>query len=216
MGFTLIELLVVTPIRKMRRIFVRGRSPSLSVARGFTLIELLVVIAILAVLAVAVVVVLNPAELIKQARDTTRISDLAALNSAIALYLADYASPAIGTVAYCTSGSTGKGGGTCATTTSTVVTGAGWVTIIFTNISSGSPLTRLPMDPNNGSTNCGSGAQACFYEFIPSGNTTLTYELDSSMESTKYASMETTDGGNSSTSYEIGNDPGLDLTDSAT
>jgi len=73
----------------MRRIFVRGRSPSLSVARGFTLIELLVVIAILAVLAVAVVVVLNPAELIKQARDTTRISDLAALNSAISLYLAD-------------------------------------------------------------------------------------------------------------------------------
>ena len=218
MGFTLIELLVVTPIRKMRRIFVRGRSPSLSVARGFTLIELLVVIAILAVLAVAVVVVLNPAELIKQARDTTRISDLAALNSAIALYLADYASPAIGTVAYCTSGSTGKGGGTCATTTSTVVTGAGWVTIIFTNISSGSPLARLPMDPNNGSTNCGADAAACFYEYMPGGNTLLTYELDASMESVKYASgggsdveSNTKDGGSNNDAYEIGSDPGLDL-----
>ncbi len=53
--------------------------------RGFTLIELLVVIAVLATLAVAVVLVLNPAELIKEGRDTTRISDLAALNNAIGL-----------------------------------------------------------------------------------------------------------------------------------
>ena len=48
--------------------------------KGFTLIELLVVIAILAVLATAVVVILNPAELVKQGRDSTRISDLAALH----------------------------------------------------------------------------------------------------------------------------------------
>src|SRR5574343_2101828 len=57
--------------------------------KGFTLIELLVVIAILAILATVIVVIINPGELLKQARDTTRISDLAALNSAIALYLSD-------------------------------------------------------------------------------------------------------------------------------
>ncbi len=183
--------------------------------RGFTLIELLVVIAILAVLAVAVVVVMNPAELIKQARDTTRISDLAALNSAISLYLSDVASPAIGTAAFCTYGSATKGAKECTASTSTLVTGAGWVTINFTSISSGSPLARLPMDPNNGSTNCGAGADACFYEFIPTDNTTLTYEIDASMESAKYTNVttgvETTDGGNSATAYEIGNDPGLDI-----
>ena len=54
--------------------------------KGFTLIELLIVIAILAVLSVAVVLVLNPAELLKQARDSTRISDMAAINSASYLY----------------------------------------------------------------------------------------------------------------------------------
>ncbi|MFH1161785.1 MAG: prepilin-type N-terminal cleavage/methylation domain-containing protein, partial [Candidatus Jorgensenbacteria bacterium] len=185
------------------------------VARGFTLIELLVVIAILAVLAVAVVVVLNPAELIKQARDTTRVSDLAALNSAIALYLSDVTTPAIGTAAFCTvanaTSTTTKGTKVCTTSTSTVVTGAGWVTIIFTNISSGSPLARLPMDPNNGSTNCGADAAACFYEYIPSDNTLLTFELDASMESTKYIAIETNDGGNNTAAYEVGNDPGLDL-----
>ncbi|MCL4400352.1 type II secretion system GspH family protein, partial [Patescibacteria group bacterium] len=39
---------------------------------AFTLIELLVVIAILGVLGTAVVLVLNPSELIKQGRDSTR------------------------------------------------------------------------------------------------------------------------------------------------
>src|SRR3989344_4988115 len=61
--------------------------------KGFTLIELLVVIAILAVLATAVVIILNPAELLKQGRYSTQLSDLAALQSSIALYLSDVASP---------------------------------------------------------------------------------------------------------------------------
>ncbi|MDD4931154.1 MAG: prepilin-type N-terminal cleavage/methylation domain-containing protein, partial [Candidatus Colwellbacteria bacterium] len=44
--------------------------------KSFTLVELLIVIAILAVLAAAVVVVLNPAELLAQARDSQRSTDL--------------------------------------------------------------------------------------------------------------------------------------------
>src|SRR3989344_7995871 len=66
-----------------------ARNCNRSCIAGFTLIELLIVIAILVVLSVAVVVILNPAELLRQARDSTRISDLASVNSAIALYLAD-------------------------------------------------------------------------------------------------------------------------------
>ncbi|MFA5776811.1 MAG: prepilin-type N-terminal cleavage/methylation domain-containing protein [Patescibacteria group bacterium] len=187
--------------------------------KGFTLVELLVVIAILAVLAVAVVVILNPGELIKQARDSTRISDLAALNSAIALYLSDVATPAIGAAGFCTSGATTKGSLACTASTSTVTTGSGWVTINFGSISSGSPLARLPLDPINAttaSTNCGTGLDACFYEYLPGGNTALTYELNASMESTKYANgggsdIESTDGGDKANAYEIGNKPGLSL-----
>ena len=69
--------------------------------KGFTLIELLIVIAIIAVLSVVVILSLNPAELLRQARDSNRISDMATLKSAISLYLADVASPSMGTSSIC-------------------------------------------------------------------------------------------------------------------
>lgn len=56
---------------------------------GFTLIELLVVIAIIGILAAVVVIVINPAELMKKGRDSNRKSDLATLVRGIDLYMAD-------------------------------------------------------------------------------------------------------------------------------
>ncbi len=173
--------------------------------RGFTLVELLVVIAILAVLAVAVVVVLNPAELLKQARDSTRISDLAALNSAVALYFADVA-PSSYTAATttCTSGTDfpGTSATTCTQNTGTVVTGTGWINVPFSSISSGSPLARLPLDPVNSS--------AFFYAFKVS-TTVGAYEINANMESVKYSSTTASevasaakDGGNTAGWYEVG------------
>src|SRR3989344_3694005 len=53
---------------------------------GFTLIEMLVVIGVVAVLSVVVVLVLNPAELLKQSRDSNRLSDLARINKALSVY----------------------------------------------------------------------------------------------------------------------------------
>jgi len=43
--------------------------------KGFTLLELLIVIGILAILSTTVVLVINPAELLKKARDSQRISE---------------------------------------------------------------------------------------------------------------------------------------------
>src|ERR1700748_1826186 len=56
-------------------------------SRGFTLIELLVVIAIIAVLSVVVILVLNPAQLLQQARDSNRLSDMSTLNTALGIYV---------------------------------------------------------------------------------------------------------------------------------
>ncbi len=183
--------------------------------KGFTLIELLIVIGILAILTAAVVIVLNPAELLKQSRDSQRMTDLDAMKNAIALFLADEKTfTANGSVVtgncyvYPAGVALNCGGRHGAKTTtavqSTVVTGGGWIPLNLTAISSGSPLSALPIDPTNNTT--------YFYSF--SGDTTqLTFELDAFLESTKYASKMVNDGGNLNSAttgfYEVGNSPGL-------
>src|SRR3989338_3367165 len=62
-------------------------------SKGFTLIELLVVIGIIAILSTLIMVVVNPAQLLAQARDSQRLSDLAAVRNAISTYTASVSSP---------------------------------------------------------------------------------------------------------------------------
>lgn len=191
-------------------------------SRGFTLIELLVVIAIVAVLAVTVILTLNPAQLLKQARDSNRTQDLATIKSAISLYLADYSSPDIGSSSNCyvhastsisAAGCGGRfSGGTVVTTsvaTASKIDGTGWIKVDFTDISAGSPISSLPQDPVNNGT--------YYYAFKPDA-TAFTFEVNALIESTKFGStgssnVVTTDGGNSTSTelYEVGTDPGLDL-----
>ncbi len=60
--------------------------------KGFTLIELLVVIAILGVLAVGVLVAVNPAARINSAKDTTSQNNMSTEISALETYLTDNSS----------------------------------------------------------------------------------------------------------------------------
>ena len=203
--------------------------------KGFTLIELLVVIGIIAVLSVVVILTINPAELLRQARDSNRVSDLGTLKSALSLYLTDVSSPNLnfyGAVTNCYT-SIPIGGseqpsttGICASwvnsgyATGTYITsatsssaanyrkvdGTGWVPVNFSSISSGAPLGNLPIDPVN--------ASGYFYSFAASSS--LTFELDAKMESAKYSfggggNVESTDGGDRSGEYEVGTAPSLSL-----
>lgn len=180
--------------------------------KGFTLVELLVVIGILAILTAAVVVVLNPAELLRQSRDAQRLSDFDAVRSAVSLYLSSATTPTVSNTGYAMV-NTGYAcyslSGTCTATTSTAIDGTGWVAINFSELSSvglNSPLSALPVDPVNNAT----------YHYAYKGfNTDKTYELNTILESSKYATGASNkmavDGGNSSTIYEVGSDPGLDL-----
>ncbi len=162
--------------------------------KAFTLIELLVVMAILATIATTVILVINPAELLKEARDSNRLSDLAALNSALSLFQTDQYNLSLGT-ASTTYVSVPDSSPTCAnlglpalpsgwsyacvsSASSTRVDGTGWIPVNFSLISSGSPLSKLPIDPIN-TTSTGQ-----YYTYTPGGSWELTALPESQKQKT--------------------------------
>ncbi len=194
--------------------------------KGFTLIELLIVIGILAILATAVILILNPAELFRQARDSQRISDMATMKSALAFYLSTvgFKPGDLGAAGSCyvynpASVALSAGcGGRHATVTNVSRSSlkvndptVGWVPVNFDNVPGGAPLSVLPKDPSNDIAN------GFYYSYV--GTDAGTFELDANMESGRYSygvppgkdDVESVDGGNKSDLYEVGTDPGLDL-----
>lgn len=190
-----------------------------NIQKGFTLIELLVVIAIIAVLSVVVILTLNPAEILRQARDSNRISDLATLKSGLSLFLSDVATStaALGSTRVCYIGvpasTTSYGTSTCTAwfttavagtasvivNTSKAVNGGGWIPVNFNAISSGAPFGNLPTDP--------APSQIFFYSYIT--NASSGFKLAAKMESVKYSAsgssdVVSVDGGWDNFTYETG------------
>lgn len=192
---------------------------------GFTLIELLVVIAIIAVLAVVVVLTLNPAELLRQSRDSNRLSDLATMSNAINLYNTDQgSSPAysLGTsntvyVSIPDPTATTTAGDQCqglnlitlpatytyhcaASSTYRNVNGTGWIPVNLASTTTGSPLGALPIDPTNNTSS------HLYYSYETNGSQ---YEMTSVMESQKYGpggsnDVVSNDGGTLANTYTKG------------
>ena len=185
--------------------------------KGFTLIELLIVIGIIAILAAVTLVVLNPAEMLRKARDSQRIQDLDSLGSAISLYLAEVESPTLdGGGGNCRN--VGGGGpanssvwcsnslaGCDINSNSRAVDGTGWVPIDFTQLSAGAPFGALPVDPTN---------NASYYYAYACDDEYMTFELNAILESKYYTTdkdYDGKDGGDQLDRYEKGSEPGLDL-----
>ncbi len=182
--------------------------------KGFTLIELLVVVAVIAVLATIVILTLNPAELIRQARDSKRVSDLNVLHNALGIYLADVTSIDLGvsgrcyqSIAVATTGCTVffPTAGSTVSTSSRKIDSTGWVPVNFNLIGSGAPIGALPVDPINSDT--------YFYAYI-SSSTAKTFKLATRIESNKFGNggsgdLSSKDGGSSSLYYETGTDLGM-------
>lgn len=180
---------------------------------SFTLVELLVVIGILAILTAAVVIILNPAELLKQSRDSKRTTDLANLNNAIKLLLTQSPDVNLGsasTVYISLSDSSSTCGShslpslpsgwkyQCATSANYQKTdGGGWVPVNFGSTGGVASLPALPLDPQN------SGAY--YYGYIPGGG----WELMGLFESEKYAAKARDDAGVDPERLEVGSNLAL-------
>lgn len=196
--------------------------------RGFTLIELIITISILAILIAIVVVALNPAEQLQRSRDTKRVGDLDAMKTAINLYLAQATgTPNLGGVGAAndrciggtsryfvnTTGNPGNGGlaGVNTSTDQRVATGtiaagsAGpWMPAAVGQTPGGSPLSNLPLDPTNGT-----GASVTQYYSYACRDSNKTFEFNTYLESNFYKTdldLDGTDGGASSSAYEVGTD----------
>jgi type IV pilus assembly protein PilA len=171
--------------------------------KGFTLVELLVVIAIIAILAAVVVLIINPIELQKRARDATRLSDLATLqnaitvatqeNSSTAWFLCNATDPTPATTC------AGDSGDTDASSAG----GTGWVKINLAG-QAAVKVPNLPLDPTNGTC----GTETCVYSYTANATD---WEINAQLESTQYQAKEEGDGGDDDAIYEVGSDPGLDL-----
>ncbi len=184
--------------------------------KSFTLIELLVVLALVAILSVVVILTLNPAELLKQARDSNRLSDLSTINTALNLFSADVTSGFMGTstIVYVSIPSasptcTGLGLPTlpagytynCVASANLRNTnGTGWIPVNFQRISSNSPISQLPIDPIN------TTSTRLYYTYVSGGS----WELNASIEASKNklggtGDVVSKDGGSAASLYEIGN-----------
>jgi prepilin-type N-terminal cleavage/methylation domain-containing protein len=188
--------------------------------KGFTLLELLIVVGILAILSTTVVLVINPAQLLKKARDSQRITDLNTVTTAIAYYITDVVDADVGDTdktysdvadVVCTLG----GGSRAADANQGVFTtdSNGWIPINFGNITGGSPIGSLPHDP---AVEVSTGNHYYVYGVLSATN--LTFKLITNMESTYYSGdsgtgdVESTDGGTMDTLYEVGTGMSLTVT----
>ena len=158
---------------------------------SFTLIELLIVIGILAILVASVIVILNPAQLLAQARDSKRQQDLSALNQALQTITAldqtlSFGSSSVVYTSLPDSSSTCGSWGLpslpsgwnyhCVSTTTLQNTdGTGWIPVNFKTTGVVS-LSALPTDPQNTSST------GLYYTYVTGGS----YELNGILESSKY------------------------------
>ncbi len=187
--------------------------------KSFTLVEILIAVGIIAAVSVAAVLVLNPAELLKQSRDSSRILDLMTLNSALATFAAVNPGGFFG-LASTTYVSLVDSDATCshlalpalpadqsyhcATSTANFRNndGTGWLPINFTQMPFTPPVDQLPVDAVS------SPGAGLYYTYSSPGKVWQA-EMTAVLESAKYSPLMSSDGGVSDLFYEVGSNLNL-------
>ncbi|MBN2015940.1 prepilin-type N-terminal cleavage/methylation domain-containing protein [Candidatus Dojkabacteria bacterium] len=112
---------------------------------GFTLVEIVIVVAIIGIIAAVTVVALKPQELFANGRNARRITDIAALNTAMGQWLAREGLQM--TDPYSTLGLTAPGV-SALTPGDGSITGEGVNASAVTQLTSAGYMQSIPLDPN--------------------------------------------------------------------
>ncbi|MDZ4209922.1 MAG: type II secretion system protein [Candidatus Curtissbacteria bacterium] len=189
---------------------------------GFTLIELLIVIGIVAILATVTLLVLNPAEVLEEGRDSNRLSEIVSLDKTIGFAISQVPPLFIGSpnIVYISIPDTATN---CSNISSKLpalaagwsyhcaseanfrkIDGTGWLPVDFQSGSINS-FSKIPVDPRN------SAADGLYYSYVTSNGR---WEFNVQMESTKYGwkgskDVESGDGGNTIVLLEKGSNLNL-------
>lgn len=199
--------------------------------KGFTLIELIIAIAIIAVLGITVIVLINPVNMFREARDSQRIADVEQMNRVMSLYSANvgdlsasicdnkcYAQTlsgmGFGTAARCGQRYSAANNNETVTSTAQGIDGTGWVPIDLRPMSGGIgvPITAWPIDPKTVVSLNGPQTQVLvgtsqYYSFACLNNA---WEFTAHLESARYTSSSSEmDGGTDLRLYEVGTNVGL-------
>lgn len=156
--------------------------------KGFTLVEILIVLGIIGILAVTLLVAINPGEAQKKSRDTKRIKDLTTLSSMLGQYITDNGAVTSGCLATATgcssNGVTAKNQQGC---------GSNWLSVDLCKYGS-----TVPTDPDQGGSRnfvsglSGTAFTPAYYRAKVSGSD---YEVAVRAESANNVNYIVNDGG---------------------
>ena len=213
----------------MKNIFKNNVNNNNKYNQFFTFIELLIVIGILAVLMTIAIIAINPAEIFKKSKDSSRISDLTTIVKAISLYQVSNPDTSLGIykTVYVSLPATntdcsdlnlpalpaGYSYKCSSLENYRKINGTGWIPINFTNLDIGVPISSLPVDPTNQYNRDLKANNDFFYIYTVSANG-YDYEINAKLESNNFGftnrdGYPVKDAANDNTPLNDGGDNGL-------
>lgn len=178
--------------------------------KAFTIIEILIVVGIISILAVALLVLVNPAEAQRRTRDTKRLKDVQFIESVVKQYLDDGGTGFIdNSVCTATNVCYSRYNAAIGTDDTTPCAAANYNWIGEGDIDLCNYARAIPVDPSNvDNATCVDDSETndvstdCYlhYALVVNGNN---YEINARQESTVNIDTVTGDGGNSDESYEV-------------
>lgn len=178
-----------------------------------------------------VILILNPSEMLKKARDSQRLADFNTIKTAIGLYLANtntqylglngtsnigctpgtkyiwYSKSGVSTAGATLDGSSGQATSTALQSAVGKTDGTGWVPVNLSSLNGGTPISNWPVDPVNSVVSSTAPKNTDLVYRYACSTSSMQFEVAGVLESNAYTVVDNkmaNDGGNNSLYYEYG------------